>query len=81
MSKFLIRSTEVYRIDSESEANNFIDQQKKKYEVSKYSSELKERKIKGEVADSWYRVTIVKTYNDEKESLKMLLSRRMNNEN
>lgn len=46
MSKFLIRSTEVYRIDSESEANNFIDQQKKKYEVSKYSSELKERKIK-----------------------------------
>lgn len=67
MSKFLIRSTEVYRIDSESEANNFIDQQKKKYEVSKYSSELKERKIKGEVADSWCRVTIVKTYNDEKE--------------
>ena len=67
MSKFLIRSTEVYRIDSESEANNFIDQQKNKYEVSKYSSELKERKIKGEVADSWYRVTIVKTYNDEKE--------------
>lgn len=67
MSKFLIRSTEVYRIDNESEANNFIDQQKKKYEVSKYSSELKERKIKGEVADSWYRVTIVKTYNDEKE--------------
>lgn len=67
MSKFLIRSTEVYRIDSESEANNFIDQQKKKYEVSKYSSELKERKIKGEVADSWYKVTIVKTYNDEKE--------------
>ena len=67
MSKFLIRSTEVYRIDSDSEANNFIDQQKKKYEVSKYSSELKERKIKGEVADSWYRVTIVKTYNDEKE--------------
>lgn len=67
MSKFLIKSTEVYRIDSESEANNFIDQQKKKYEVSKYSSELKERKIKGEVADSWYRVTIVKTYNDEKE--------------
>lgn len=67
MSKFLIRSTEVYRINSESEANNFIDQQKKKYEVSKYSSELKERKIKGEVADSWYRVTIVKTYNDEKE--------------
>lgn len=67
MSKFLIRSTEIYRIDSESEANNFIDQQKKKYEVSKYSSELKERKIKGEVADSWYRVTIVKTYNDEKE--------------
>ena len=67
MSKFLIRSTEVYRIDSESESNNFIDQQKKKYDVSKYSSELKERKIKGEVADSWYRVTIVKTYNDEKE--------------
>ena len=44
-----------------------ISDKVKKYEVSKYSSELKERKIKGEVADSWYRVTIVKTYNDEKE--------------
>lgn len=73
MSKYLIRSTEVYRIDSESEANKFIDLQKKKYEVSKYSSELKERKIKGEVADSWYRVTIVKTYNDEKEPIDSLV--------
>lgn len=67
MSKFLIRSTEVYRIDSESEANKFIEDQKKKYEVSKYSNEYKEKTIKGEVADAWYRVTLVKSYNNEKE--------------
>ena len=67
MSKYLVRTTEVFRVDSEAEAKNFIEQQKKKYTVHKYSSEYKEKKIKGQVADAWYRVTLVKDYNDEKE--------------
>jgi len=67
--KYLVRTTEVYRVDTESEAKEFIEQQKKNgaYEVSKYSSELKQRKMKGEIVDEWYRVTIVKNFNDEKE--------------
>lgn len=71
MSKYLIKTTEVYRVDSESEAKTFIEDQKRKgnYEVVKYSTERKERKMKGEVVDAWYRVTLVKSYNDEKEPL------------
>lgn len=68
--KYLIRTTEVYRIDSENEAKEFIESQKKNattYTVSKYSSEYKEKKVKGEVEDLWYRVTIVKDFNDERE--------------
>ncbi len=68
--KYLVRTTEVYRIDTENEAKAFIESQKEQAEnqvVSKYSSEYKEKKTKGEVIDSWFRVTIVKDFNDEKE--------------
>lgn len=68
--KYLVRTTEVYRIDTENEAKAFIESQKERaenYVVSKYSSEYKEKKAKGEVIDSWFRVTIVKDFNDEKE--------------
>lgn len=71
MSKYLIRTTEVYRADSENEAKLFIEEQKKnpEYELTKYATERKEKKIKGEVVDAWYRVTLVKEFNDEKEPL------------
>lgn len=71
MSKYLIRATEVYRADSENEAKLFIEEQKKspEYELTKYATERKEKKVKGEVVDAWYRVTIVKEFNDEKEPL------------
>ena len=52
------------------EAKEFIEDQKRnaeQYIVSKYSSEYKEKKVKGEVEDSWYRVTIVKDFNMERE--------------
>lgn len=67
--KYLIRTTELYRIDEENEAKNFINEQKQSnaYNVVKYSCELKEKKVKGEVADTWYRVTLVKDFNDEKD--------------
>lgn len=71
MSKYLIRTTEFYRVDTENEAKTFIEEQKRKgnYEVTKYSTERKEKKAKGEVVDAWYRVTLVKDFNDEKEPL------------
>lgn len=67
--KYLCEVTEKYRVDSESEAKAFIEEQKQNnaYSMKKYSSELKERKQKGEVVDAWYQVTLVKTFNDPKE--------------
>lgn len=71
MSKYLVRTTEIYRVDTENEAKSFIEEQKRKgnYEVTKYSTERREKKTKGEVVDAWYRVTLVKDFNDEKEPL------------
>ena len=67
--RYLCEVTEKYRIDSEAEAKAFIEEQKKdaSYSLKKYSSELKERKVKGEIADQWMQVVLVKTFNDPKE--------------
>ena len=67
--KYLCEVTEKYRIDNENEAKTFIEEQKKenRYALKKYSSELKERKQKGEIVDSWYQVVLVKSFNDPKE--------------
>lgn len=67
--KYLLEVTEKYRVDSEEEAKNFIEEQKKsnKYSMKKYASERKERKVKGEIVDEWMQVTLVKTFNDAKE--------------
>ena len=68
--KYLIEVTENYRVDSEKEAAALIEEAKqnqKQYSLSKYSSVQKERKSKGEVIDSWYRVSLTKKFTDEKE--------------
>ena len=69
MSKFLIKTTEQYRCDSESEAKRLIEEAKadKNYSLGKYSSEYKCAKAKGEICDEWYRVVLVKTFTEEKE--------------
>lgn len=69
MSKYLISTTEVYRVDSEAEAKELIEQAKvaPEYGLAKYTSEYKERKQKGDVVDEYYKVTLVKKFNDEKE--------------
>ena len=45
--KYLCEVQEKYRIDTENEAKTFIEEQKKdnKYNLKKYASELKERKV------------------------------------
>lgn len=65
--KYLIETTEVYRVDSEDEAKVVVEQAKKTSSVVKYNCVYKEKKSKGEVVDSWYRVTIVKRWDNEKE--------------
>lgn len=68
MSRYLVTTTEVYRIDTEDEVEAFIAEAKKaNYELKKYTSEYKEVKSKKEVIDSYFKVTLTKGFNDEKE--------------
>jgi hypothetical protein len=69
MSKYLIDTTETYRVDTEAEVEQLIAEAKKngEYILSKYSSTHKEKKVKGVIEDEWYKVTLVKKFNDEKE--------------
>ena len=67
--KYLITTTEVYRFSSEDEATNFIEAAKKEsgYVLTKHTVEYKEKKQKGEVIDFWWKATLIKSFNDEKE--------------
>ena len=67
--KYLVTVSETYRIDNKDEVSAFIEAAKNgsNFELKKYNCEYKEKKIKGEVVDAWYRVTLVKSFNDEKE--------------
>ena len=69
MSKYLIKRTDIFRVDTETEAKTFIEEQKKNSdcELTKYSTELRQTKVKGEIVDEWFRVTLVKSFNNEKE--------------
>jgi hypothetical protein len=71
MAKNLNIVTKTYRIDSEDEASRLIEEAKKsnQYTLAKYSSVYKERKQKGEVIDAWYRLTLTKVFDDEKEPM------------
>lgn len=67
MAKYLTTVTEIYRVDSETEVELLLDEAKHaNYTLEKYSSQYKEAKQKGEVIDSWFKVTLVKSFNDEK---------------
>ena len=69
MSKYLVSVTENYRVDSEPEVEQMLEQAKNDdaFILSKYTSTFKEKKQKGEVIDSWYKVSLTKTFTDEKE--------------
>lgn len=67
--KFLLETTESYRVSTEEEVTNLIEEAKKDnhYILKKHTSQIKERKQKGEVIDTWYKVTLTKYFTDEKE--------------
>lgn len=67
--KYLVNVTEIYRVDSESEVESLIAEAKAddNFTLVKYNREYKEKKSKGEVVDSWYKVTLVKNFTDEKD--------------
>lgn len=66
---YLLKTQEIYRVDNESAAKQLIEDAKQDGagDVVKYSCDYHERKSKGEVIDSWYRVTINRQFADEKE--------------
>lgn len=69
MAKYLIKTTEEHRVDSENEAAELINAAKNdsRYTLSKYSSVKKERKAKGETIDEYFMVSLVKIFDDPKE--------------
>ncbi len=66
---YLIKTTEIYRTDSEEEAKDLVEKAKhdNKYEVVKSIIENRQQKSKGEIVDEWKRVTITKSFSEEKE--------------
>jgi hypothetical protein len=69
MAKYLITTTETYRVDTEEEVETVLEEAKNdpNYVLVKYSSTYKEKKAQGEVVDQWYRLTLTKAFTDEKE--------------
>lgn len=69
MSKFLITTSEIYRVESESAAERIINEAKKdgRFELAKYTAIKKNRKEKKEIVDEWIQLTLVKKFCDEKE--------------
>ena len=67
--KYLVSVVETYRVDNETEAAAAIEEAKKDstYTLSKYTSEHKEVKAKGEIVDEYYKVTLTKLFNNIKE--------------
>ena len=61
----LLKTVETFRVDSESEAKELIEEMKEnadEYSVTNYSSTYKEKKKRGEVIDSGYEVKITKAF-------------------
>ena len=69
MAKYLVSTTETYRVDTERESAEAIEEAKKDttYILGKYTNEHKERKSKGEVIDEYWKLTLTKLFNDIKE--------------
>lgn len=65
--KYLIDVTEIYRVDTEPEADQLLEEAKASGVLNKYSCIYKERKSKGDILDSWYRVSLTKHFTEEKE--------------
>jgi hypothetical protein len=71
MSKYLIQTTEIYRVDTEVEAITMIQEagDSRDFFLKKGMKEYKERKQKGEVVDAYWKVTLTKNFTDEKEPI------------
>lgn len=67
---YLVQTVETYRADTEVEAQNLINDAKQagEYILTKYASEKKDIKVKGEgVVGEYYKVALTKVFTDIKE--------------
>lgn len=65
--KELKRITEIYKVDTETAAAQLIQEFKDgqgtgNYELTKYSSQYKNKKAKGEIVEEFYMVAVQKDY-------------------
>lgn len=66
--KHLIKVQEVYRVNTDAEAEALIADAKNddRFILNTYKCESKEVKAKGEIIDEYIRITLNKTFTDEK---------------
>ena len=64
MSKYLLNVVETYRVDTEEESEELINEAKSdgSFELTKYNCEHKEKKAKGDIVDEEYVVKLTKQY-------------------
>lgn len=68
MSVYLYSTVENYRVDSEHEADDLMAQarESKLYDLKKSSVQKKEVKVKGEIVDEFFLVSLTKAIQDPK---------------
>lgn len=66
---YLLKTVETFRVENEAEAKKLIEEAKAdpKFTLTKYLSEKRCQKAKGEIVDEWIRTTLTKEFNLEKE--------------
>lgn len=62
MAIMKIKDSETYRVDSEEEAMQLIEDMKTNFTVTKASYTMKTKKSKGEIVDMWFQVSIERSY-------------------
>lgn len=67
--KYLVSTVETYRVETESEATQLINEAKasNQYTLLKYNCERKDIKEKREVVGEYYKVTLTKGFNEIKD--------------
>lgn len=69
--KYLVKTTETYRVDSDAEVLSMINAAKEssQWEFEGHTSKKKQIKQKGQVVEEYYLLTLTKSFNDEKEPM------------
>jgi hypothetical protein len=67
--RYLINTTEVYRVQTVEDVEKLHEELKKdsNFTLASFSYKTKYLKSKGEIIDEWQLVTVKKVFNDEKE--------------